>query len=174
MLLEERIAIADNDTTATLHDKLAELGRRQIVEPLEIGACGGLDPQPQPAEGVTYAHKIEKAEAAIDRSQPAQVVARRIRAFDPAPGAGSVLDGEALKNWAARALPGEAARSVPGQIEQAGADGIDVSCGEGVLRITQLQRAGGKRLPAADFLRGFELKPGMTFERPERPGRLEP
>jgi methionyl-tRNA formyltransferase len=168
MLLEERIAIADTDTTATLHDKLAVLGGRLIVEALEIGACGGLDPQPQPAEGVTYAHKIEKAEAAIDWSQPAQVVARRIRAFDPAPGAGSVLDGEALKIWAAMALPGQGARPVPGQIEPASAQGIDVSCGEGVLRITQLQRAGGKRLAAADFLRGFELKPGMTFERPDR------
>jgi methionyl-tRNA formyltransferase len=173
MLLEERVPITAMDTTASLHDKLAVLGGRLIVEALERAACGGLRARRQPDEGITYAHKIEKSEAAIDWAQPAPVIARRVRAFDPAPGAGSVLDGEALKIWAAHALPGGDPQSVPGQIDAVSADGIDVRCAEGILRITQLQRSGGKRLPAADFLRGFELKPGMTFERPDGARRLD-
>jgi len=173
MLLEERVPITAMDTTASLHDKLAVLGGRLIVEALEMAACGGLRARRQPDEGITYAHKIDKSEAAIDWAQPAPVIARRVRAFDPAPGAGSVLDGEALKIWAAHALPGGDPQSVPGQIDAVSADGIDVRCAEGILRITQLQRSGGKRLPAADFLRGFELKPGMTFERPDGARRLD-
>jgi methionyl-tRNA formyltransferase len=164
MLLAERVAIAPDDTTGSLHDKLAALGGRLIVEALELAACGGLKPEPQPAEGVTYAHKIEKPEAAVDWSQPAEVIARRIRAFNPAPGAGAGLQGENVKLWSARALPASAA-GVPGTIEAVAPEGIDVRCGEGLLRITQLQRPGGKRLAAADFLRGFDVKPGMAFER---------
>src|SRR4051812_21446543 len=87
MLLMERIAIAPDATTGLLHDILAALGARMIVEALELAACGGLRPVPQPAEGVTYAHKIEKAEAAIAWTQPAAAIERRIRAFDPFPGA---------------------------------------------------------------------------------------
>jgi len=165
MLLAERVAIADDDTTGSLHDKLALLGGRLIVEALELAACGGLKPAKQPETGVTYAHKIEKAQAAIDWSQPADAIARRIRAFDPSPGAGSAIGGEAIKLWSAAAVPCAAtADSGPGRIEAVGPAGVDVRCGDGCLRLTQLQRAGGKRLAVADFLRGFELKPGMVFE----------
>ena len=165
MLLREAVPIAANETTASLHDKLAALGGRLIVQALELAACGGLKPVAQPEEGVTYAHKIEKAEAAIDWSQPAEAIARRIRAFDPFPGATGVVAGEVVKLWAADALP-VVGGTVPGLIEAVTPEGLLVRCGTGTgtLRVTQLQRAGGKRLPVADFLRGFELKPGMVFE----------
>jgi methionyl-tRNA formyltransferase len=165
MLLAERVAIADDDTTGSLHDKLAPLGGRLIVEALELAACGGLKHVKQPQEGVTYAHKIEKAEAAIDWSRPAQTIARRIRAFDPAPGASAAMRGEAIKVWAAEAMPSAISpTSAAGTILAASPEGITVHTGEGALRITQLQRAGGKRLSAGDFLRGFELRPGMAFD----------
>jgi methionyl-tRNA formyltransferase len=164
MLVEERVAIAPQDTTATLHDKLAALGGRLIVEALELAACGGVQPVPQPAEGVTYAHKIEKSEAAIDWKQPADVIARRVRAFDPFPAASAQIQGETLKIWRARALPGRGSVE-PGTIVSVDADGIGVACGDqGRLEITELQRPGGKRLAAADFLRGFPLQAGQRFE----------
>jgi len=165
MLLVERIAIGPRDTTGSLHDKLAVLGGRLVVEALEIAACGGLKAVKQPEAGVTYAHKIEKAEAAVDWTQPAEAIARRIRAFDPFPGASSVVGGETVKLWAGEALADASnAPSVAGRIEAVGPAGIDVRCGQGLLRLTQLQRAGGKRLAVADFLRGFPLEPGMVFE----------
>jgi methionyl-tRNA formyltransferase len=163
MLLLERVAIAPDDTTASLHDKLAALGGRLIVEALELAACGGLQPRPQPPEGVTYAHKIEKAEAAIAWSQPAAVIERRIRAFDPFPGATAQVGDETVKVWRARALAGRGS-VVPGTIVSVDEHGIGVACGDGGrLELTELQRPGGKRLPAADFLRGFPLQPGQRF-----------
>jgi len=161
MLLVEGIAIAPDDTTGSLHDKLASLGGRLIVEALELAACGGLKPVKQPEAGVTYAHKIEKSEAAVDWRQPAEAIARRIRAFDPFPGAAATLDGETIKLWGAQAMPGRDGE--PGRVQAVSPSGVDVSCGQGVLRLTHLQRAGGKRLAATDFLRGFEIKPGMAF-----------
>jgi methionyl-tRNA formyltransferase len=164
MLLAERVAIAPQDTTATLHDRLAALGARLVVEALELAACGGLRPVAQPVEGVTYAHKIEKAEAAIDWRQPAEVIERRIRAFDPFPGATAQVNGETVKVWRARALPGRGSVA-PGTIVSLDAEGIGVACGDqGRLEIGELQRAGGKRLAAADFLRGFPLAPGQRFD----------
>ena len=143
------------------------LGGRLVVEALELAACGGLRPVKQPQAGVTYASKIEKAEAAIDWSQPAEVIARRIRAFDPSPGASSVLGGETLKLWSAQAIGGAVDAPAPaGTILAVSPAAVDVRCGQGVLRLTQLQRAGGKRLAVADFLRGFDMQPGMTFESP--------
>jgi methionyl-tRNA formyltransferase len=165
MLLAQRIAIAGDDTTGTLHDKLAALGGRLIVEALELAACGGLRPVPQPAEGVTYAHKIEKAEAAIAWAEPAEAIARRIRAFDPFPGASAQLAGETIKIWRATAIAAGRGSVVPGTIVSLDQHGIGVACGDqGGLEITQLQRPGGKRLAAADFLRGFPLQPGMRFD----------
>jgi methionyl-tRNA formyltransferase len=164
MLLAERIPIAADETTATLHDKLAALGARLIVEALELAACGGLRPVPQPGEGVSYAHKIEKAEAAIDWTQPADAIERRIRAFDPFPGASAQVRGETVKVWRARALMQGRGSVAPGTIVAVDADGIGVACGQGRLEITELQRPGGKRLAAAEFLRGFPLEPGMRFE----------
>lgn len=165
MLLVEKTRIATTDTTAVLHDRLAELGGRMIVEALELAACGGLQPVPQPAEGVTYAHKIEKAESEIDWSLPAHVIGQRIRAFDPFPGASTALQGEAIKVWcyeidSCSRLSNERC----GQILASGPEGVTVACGEGgALRLTSLQRAGGKRLPVADFLRGFPLPVGQVL-----------
>jgi methionyl-tRNA formyltransferase len=167
MLLTEKLPIADSDTTASLHDKLADLGGRMIVEALELAARGELKPVKQPAAGVSYAHKIEKAEALIDWSQPADVIGRRIRAFDPFPGAQARLNGETLKLWRYEVDSCLRTDNVGyGTILSANADGVRVACGEGALRLTELQRAGGKRLAAADFLRGFNLTPGMSFEVP--------
>jgi methionyl-tRNA formyltransferase len=167
MLLIEPLAIAPDTTTAGLHDQLADLGARLIVDALELSACGGLRPVAQPTEGVTYAHKIEKAEAAIDWGQPAALIARRVRAFDPFPGAQAVLAGETIKLWSARepvqALPATPA-GTPGQVLAVGADGIEVQTGEGALLITELQRPGGKRLAAGEFLRGHGIEVGQVFE----------
>ena len=169
MLLTERLpsrhAGPDADTTATLHDRLATLGGRMVVEALELAACGGLQATPQPAEGITYAHKIEKAESLIDWSLSATALDQRVRAFDPFPGASSLLQGEAIKVWACRPAAEVGTVAVPpGTILQADADGLAVQCGSGVLWPTLLQRAGGKRLPVADFLRGFPgLQPGMVL-----------
>ncbi len=165
MLLVEKTAIAPPDTTATLHDRLAQIGGRLIVQALELAVRGGLKATPQPAEGVSYAHKIEKAESQIDWSLPAEAIARRVRAFDPFPGAATRLGADAIKVWSCeidscQRLPGKPC----GQIFHIDDAGIAVACGAGsVLRLTVLQRAGGKRLPAADFLRGFTLTPGMVL-----------
>lgn len=163
MLLTERIAIAPDATTGSLHDQLSALGARMIVEALELAACGGLRPVPQPEQGVTYAHKIEKAEAAIAWAQPAAVIQRRIRAFDPFPGASAQVGGETVKVWRAHAVPGSGG-AAPGTIAAVDEHGISVACGDGgLLQLRELQRPGGKRLAAADFLRGFPLQAGMHF-----------
>jgi len=166
MLLVEPLAIGSDDTTASLHDRLATLGARMIVQALELAACGGLRPVPQPAEGVTYAHKIKKAEAAIDWQQPADAIARRVRAFDPFPGAQALLAGDTLKLWAVWAVRAHPAAptAVPGQVLSVDANGILVQTGEGALCITELQRPGGKRLAAGEFLRGQRIEAGQVFE----------
>jgi methionyl-tRNA formyltransferase len=164
MLLRESLPIREDDTTGLLHDRLADLGGRMVVEALELAACGGLRPAPQPSEGVTYAHKIEKAEAAIDWSLPAAVIARRARAFNPFPGATCALGGESIKIWMARSE--EAAPAGPvGQVLDVNADGVRVQTGDGVLVLLELQRAGGKRLPVKDFLHGFPLTSGQILDR---------
>ncbi len=160
MLLVEPVAIAPDDSTASLHAKLAPLGGRLIVEALELAACGGLVRRPQPAEGVTYAHKIDKAEAAIDWHDSAAAIERRLRAFDPFPGASTQLDGETIKCWRGVVVPG---RGAPGELLAVGDAGVTVGCGEGTLRLTELQRAGGKRLSAAQFLQGTPLAAGRVF-----------
>jgi methionyl-tRNA formyltransferase len=164
MLLVEKLAISPTDTTASLHDRLAALGGRLMVEALELAACGGLRPVRQPAQGISYAHKIEKHEAAIDWTQGAAVIERRIRAFNPFPAAASPVEGETLKIWEAHVLPGTlAAGALPGQVLAASELGVDVAAADGVLRLTRLQKPGGKPLDAAQFLRGFALTPGMVF-----------
>jgi methionyl-tRNA formyltransferase len=164
MLLVERLPIAPDDTTGSLHDRLAPLGGRLIVQALQAAAGGHLPRRPQPAQGVSYAHKIEKAEAALDWTQPAVVLERRVRAFNPFPGAASALGGETVKVWAARAEGPAGPGAGPGQVLSAGPDGIRVSTGEGTLVLTELQRGGGERLPVADFLRGFVITPGQVFD----------
>lgn len=160
MLLREAEPVRADDTTGRLHDRLAVLGGRLIVEALELAACGGLRGEPQPAEGITYAHKIDKAEAAIDWSAPAAAIERRVRAFDPFPGAATALADEAIKVWGARLAEGG---GPAGEVLAVGPDGITVACGAGALRLTELQRAGGKRLGAADFLRGFPVAAGQVL-----------
>ena len=165
MLAMERLPITAEDTSGTLHDRLAALGARMIVQALQQLQHGPLTRTPQPAQGVSYAAKIDKAEAAIDWREPAAVIARRVRAFNPVPGAVAALHGEAIKLWRCQPAPGE---GEPGRIVSAGDEGLTVACGQGVLHLLELQRPGGKRLPAADFLRGFALAPGMRFDPHER------
>lgn len=160
MLLVESLDIRADDTTGSLHDRLAPLGGRLIVEALEMAACGGLPRTPQPAEGVTYAHKIDKAEAAIDWSLPAAVIERRIRAFDPFPGAATTLAGEPIKVWRARAADGCGA---PGTVLAVDADGPRVACGEGALQLIELQRPGGKRLPSRAFAQAHPALAGQRL-----------
>ncbi len=164
MLLVLPCAMAPNDTTAVLHDRLAALGGEAIVQALD--SLDSLPHQPQPEEGVNYAHKIDKAEAALDWALSAEVLARRIRAFDPFPGMTVPLTTEAgsetLKIWQAVAEP-LASPAEPGTVLSADASGVRVACGEGQLCLTQLQRPGGKRLSAADFLRGCPLQPGRRL-----------
>jgi methionyl-tRNA formyltransferase len=170
MLLEERVAITDADTAASLHDKLAQIGASLIVESLEQLASGGLTPRPQPKDGVTYAAKLDKAEAAIDLHLDAQTLARRIRAFNPVPGATLRLPGidEPVKVWLAQALePTSVAKAKPSgavsngsepaqaRVLSASAHGIDIDTGHGTLRLLELQRAGGKRQTAAAFISGW-------------------
>jgi methionyl-tRNA formyltransferase len=155
MLLVGREAIRPDDTTALLHDRLAAMGGRLIVEALQAAQ---LTRTPQPAEGVTYAHKIEKAESAIAWTQPAAEIERRLRAFDPFPGGVATLAGEAVKVWRAELAEGHGA---PGEVI---APGPVVACGEGALKLTELQRAGGKRGPAAAFLQARPIAVGERFD----------
>ena len=164
MLLAETMEIAFDDTTGTLHDRLAELGGKLIVEALHRAARGDLTATPQPVEGVTYARKIDKAESLVDWSDDADVIARRIRAFNPAPGAVSKLRGESVKLWRAiPAVPGPFTAPA-GTVMAASSDGITVACGRGALLLTELQRAGGKRLSAAQFIQGQPSLIGDCFD----------
>ena len=168
MISEARTPISADDTTATLHDRLAQDGAKLIVEALiELERSGKLAATPQPADGVTYAEKIGKHEAALDWREPAAVLARQVRAFDPFPGGvGTLEDGTSIKIWAA--VPVEAqGNTAPGTIADVSPEGVVVACGEGALRLTQLQKPGGKRLPVREFLAGATLAAGQRFQLPE-------
>jgi methionyl-tRNA formyltransferase len=171
MISEVRTPISADDTTATLHDRLAEGGAQLIVDALiELERSGKLASTPQPADGVTYAEKIAKHEAALDWRRPAEALARQVRAFDPFPGgAGTLEDGSVVKIWAANAVAAQAPGSnlAPGTITEVSPDGVLVACGEGALRLTQLQKPGGKRLPVREFLAGSPLAAGQRFQLPE-------
>ena len=157
MLLVESLAITETETAATLHDKLAEQGARLIVAALQALPLGTLTAQPQPLEGATYASKLDKAEAALDFSQPAVQLARRIRAFNPAPGATLHLPAidELVKVWNAVAIASTGKQTEPGTVIGTSPEGIDLATVQGVLRLTELQRAGGKRQSAAAFIQGW-------------------
>ncbi len=159
MLLVERVAIDDTDTTGSLHDKLAALGGRMIVVALQKMAQGQLEAVPQPDEGVTYAAKIGKEEAKLDWTLAAVDLARKVRAFNPFPGAHGQAGSTTIKIWNAQPVDGQGR---PGQVLQADAHGIVVACGTGALRLTALQKPGGKRLAAAEFLKGFSFD-GLAF-----------
>jgi len=154
MLLAEAIEIDAADSTGSLHDRLAALGARLVVDAL--ARFDALVPVVQPEAGVTYANKIDKAEARLDWTQPAAVLARKIRAFNPFPGAVATLAGGEVKVWRGDAV---AAGGSPGQVLAADAGGIVVACGEGALRLTELQKPGGRRVTSADFLHGNPLHP---------------
>ena len=171
MLSVQALAIASNDTTATLHDKLAELGARLMVGVLQSADnSGALLPVRQPEDGITYAAKIDKRESFMDWAQPACVLERRIRAFNPVPVASSVMNGEVVKFWAAQVVAGRPATAKAGDVLAAGPSGVDICTADATLRVTRLQKSGGKPLDAGDFLRGFPLLPGMAFSMPVAAG----
>ncbi len=159
MLAIQRLPIAVDDTTSSLHDKLARLGGDMIVDTLRQLEKGALPATRQPDAGANYAAKIGKEEAALDFTQPAELLARKIRAFNPFPGAAAHFDGTPVKFWCAEAVP--SGEWKPGQVIAANPqDGVVIACGDGALRIAELQKPGGKRLPAAEFLKGFPLEGG--------------
>ncbi len=155
MLLVAATDIGTEETTGQLHDRLAALGAHALLQTLEQLAQGALRRQPQPAEGVSYAHKIAKAEAALDWTQPADVLACRVRAFDPFPGCTADIAGEPVKVWRAQAVAGSVAGAGAGQPGAVilSADGrLRVGCGSGALELLDVQRAGGRRITAREFL----------------------
>lgn len=156
ILLTARVPIDEDATTADVHDELAALGGDLAVQALADAEVGRLQPEPQAQDGVCYAHKIDKAEAWLDWSLSATALARRVRAFNPFPGAAMRLGdaGDLVKVWAASAQPSDTTGVVPGAVLAVGPEGVDIACGEGLLRCTELQRAGAKRMAVADFLRG--------------------
>ena len=158
VLLDEAIEIAPRETTGTLHDRLAALGARLVVEALARLAT--LVPKPQDDALATYAPKILKPEARIDWSRPAAEIDRQVRAFDPAPGAEARLGAESVKVWAARPVEG-AGR--PGEVLAAPPGELRVACGAGALRLDTLQRPGGRRLGAGEFLRGHPVSAGAVL-----------
>ena len=166
MIATVPVAIAARDTAGMLHDRLATVGAAAIVDVLRrLARDGGLASVPQPATGATYAAKLERAEAAVDWSLSALDIDRRIRAFDPVPGAFTHWRDEPVKIWSAH--PSVARAGVPsGTVFGVGSDGIDVACGEGVLRLVVVQPAGGKRMEAGAFATGRALRPGMQFGAP--------
>ena len=160
VLLSESIPIRDEDNARTLQDRLADLGARLVLQALDDLERGAGVPRQQPTDGATYAAKIDPAEARIDWTGPAPEIWRKVRAFNPHPGAVSQLRGEDLKIWQGVPLPHS---GIPGTVLEAESRGIVVACGEGSLRIEELQRAGGRRLSPAEFLRGHPLVRGERF-----------
>jgi methionyl-tRNA formyltransferase len=162
MLLSEALAIEPFDSAGTLTARLALLGARLLVRALQD--VDRLIATPQPAHA-TYATKVDKAEAWVDWSAPAELLERRLRAFDPFPVAATALRDTTLRLWRSQVLAGAAPIEAPGTVIDIGPEGIAVACGSGALRITELQRAGGTRLPAAEFIRGFPVAAGDRFVR---------
>lgn len=152
VLLERRTTIQADDTGGSLHDRLAGIGAELLVEGLERLRAGEVLPQQlQPEHGVTYAHKLDKAEARLDFTQPARVLERRVRAFNPWPICDCELGGERLRVHAAQALE-QQSTAAPGSVVAAGAAGIDIACANGLLRLTRVQREGGRAQAVADYL----------------------
>lgn len=157
VLLRQATSIGTQETGGQLHDHLANLGAQVLADGLGLLRAGLLPmATPQPETGVTYAHKLEKAEARLDWAQPADVLARKVRAFHPWPMAEGEVAGERLRIHAAEALPLRHA-AAPGTVLHAGRNGIDIACGEGALRIRTVQRAGGRAITAADYLNARQL-----------------
>ena len=155
MLLAKPLTIGAEETAGSLHDRLAALGAAAIVEAL--GRLDNLAAQPQDENLATYAAKLDKAEARLDWRQPAEAIVRAVRAYNPQPGAYTSLRGEKLKIWSARALPG---RGQPGVVLRADAGGPAVGCGAGLVVPEEVQKAGGRRVRASEWLAGAHLAPG--------------
>jgi methionyl-tRNA formyltransferase len=154
VLLSQSLEIGSSETGGQLHDRLAALGAQVLADGLGLLRAGILPvPTPQPEVGVTYAHKLDKAEARLDWNQSAIVLANKVRAFNPWPMAEAVVAGERLRLHGAVALD-ETHGAAPGTLLRAGRDGLDIACADGVLRIRVLQREGGKAITAADYLNG--------------------
>jgi len=164
ILSMERTPIDAADNAQTLHDRLAEIGGVLLVKTIPEYVAGRIIPQPQPADGATYAHKIKKQDGAIDWALPARTLWHRVRGFTPWPGAFTHFVAAAkpfmLKIWEAE--PGDG-KGVPGEVVSADKQGIVVACGAGALRILVLQREGGRRVSAAEFLAGCPLAKGQRF-----------
>ena len=160
VLLQETCAIGEDDTAGSLHDSLARLGAELCVRALDGLQAGTLVASPQSQPEASYAPKIRKEEARIDWRESAVSVRRRVRAFDPTPGATAVLRGSELKLWSCALVPGE---GEPGEVLNVASAGLRVACGDGAVLVTELQRPGGRRLRAGDFLRGFPVSEGERF-----------
>jgi methionyl-tRNA formyltransferase len=160
VLVQEGFAIRDEDTAGSLHDRLAELGARLCVHALDTLETGSLVPVPQDERGATLAPKIRKSEAQIDWRESARAVWRHVRAFNPVPGASARIRGVELKLW--RCTPTEGGGD-PGEVLGASGNGLTIACADGAILVTELQRAGGRRLGAREFLRGFPLSAGERF-----------
>lgn len=160
MLLTRAVPLAARETGASLHNRLASLGAQALLDALDEIVQGTATPRVQPADGVTYAAKIRKEEAAIDWSRSAVDIDRQIRAFDPWPVAETRWNGQQLRVW--QAMPVDSsAPSDPGKVLATGAAGIDVGTGNGVLRLTRVQSAGRKAMSAAEFLKAHRLDGGV-------------
>ena len=160
ILAMERVPITAEATAASLHDTLADLAARMVGPTIDQLASGRITPHPQPDQGVTYAPKVDKAEARLDWSRPAPFLERQLRALNPWPGCWTDLGGERLL-----VLEGELAAGVgaPGEVLD---DRMTIACGEGALRLTRVQRAGGRPMSADAFLRGFPLPVGVRLGTP--------
>ena len=150
MLMQSQEAISPEDTTATLHDRLALLGGQLMVQTLTQAQAGTLHPVPQPDSGVTYAHKIDKRESRIDWTEPADVIERRVRAFDPFPGCTFEWEGQTVKLWRAAVHPATGAAA--GTLVELPSGKRGLACGQGALEPLVVQRAGGRRITFAQFL----------------------
>ena len=156
-----RYAIKNTDTATDVHDALADLGAQAIVADLQqLQQTGRLNATPQPPAGITYAQKLSKEEAKIDWNQPALIIERKIRAFNPVPGAWVEYQNQPLKIWQAEAVE-QSGRA--GEVLAISSDGLIVACGEGALNITELQPAGSKRMPVAAFAAGRHIEKGTPL-----------
>jgi methionyl-tRNA formyltransferase len=165
ILTQEATPIGPDDDAAKLHDRLAQLGAGLLVRTIPGYLAGEVRPHPQPAEGVSYARKITKEDGRLDWTQPAEELHRRLRAFTPWPGAFTFLPHPEkpvlLKVW--RGAPGPGAPAPPGTVIKADKTGIAVAAGAGALEVTELQREGGRRLSAAEFLAGHPILVGTVL-----------
>jgi methionyl-tRNA formyltransferase len=153
VILETALPLAAEETGGSLHDRLSALGAGMLGEELARLVLTRQRPAStaQPVQGIEYAHKLDKAEAVIDWQDSAVAIERKVRAFNPWPVAEADIAGERLRIWAAQALP-DGTAAAPGSLVAAGRDGLDIATGEGLLRIREIQRAGGRRLPVRDYL----------------------